>query len=206
MAIILPDGAQKPTTLFGVQFAPLNIPLERRLQTLAVFQWTLCFLLLGFSCLGLTVYLLFTKYYFVVLLYSVWYVYDWKKQEKGGRSSDWVRRWKIWEYYRDFFPIKLIKVADLDPSRNYILGYHPHGIMAFGAFNNFATEATGFSRLFPGLKSRVLILAGQFFFPVHREYVMSSGKMSLLKIHLCKFLSHSLICKGKLQPIKLIWK
>lgn len=30
-----------------LEFAPLNIPLERRLQTAAVFQWVLSFLLLG---------------------------------------------------------------------------------------------------------------------------------------------------------------
>lgn len=30
-----------------VEFAPLNIPLARRLQTAAVFQWVLSFLLLG---------------------------------------------------------------------------------------------------------------------------------------------------------------
>lgn len=30
-----------------VEFAPLNIPLARRLQTAAVFQWVLTFLLLG---------------------------------------------------------------------------------------------------------------------------------------------------------------
>lgn len=30
-----------------VEFAPLNIPLARRLQTAAVLQWVLSFLLLG---------------------------------------------------------------------------------------------------------------------------------------------------------------
>lgn len=30
-----------------LEFAPLNIPLARRLQTAAVFQWVLSFLLLG---------------------------------------------------------------------------------------------------------------------------------------------------------------
>ena len=34
--------------------------------------------------------------------------------------------------------------------RNYIFGYHPHGIMASGSFINFGTEGTGFSKLFPG--------------------------------------------------------
>lgn len=25
----------------------------------------------------------------------------------GGRRSDWMRRWKVWELHRDYFPIKV---------------------------------------------------------------------------------------------------
>lgn len=28
---------------------------------------------------------------------------------------------------KDYFPIALVKTADLDPSKNYVFGYHPHG-------------------------------------------------------------------------------
>ena len=38
----------------------------------------------------------------------------------------------------------LIKTADIDPNKNYIMGYHPHGILCSGAFCHFATEATDF--------------------------------------------------------------
>ncbi|ELT95074.1 hypothetical protein CAPTEDRAFT_226963 [Capitella teleta] len=180
MTIITPDhAAETPLRILGIEFAPLNIPFERRLQTAAVLQWTLCFLFLGFGSLGLTLYLLSTRFYWMVLVYSAWYAYDWKRQDRGGRFSPWVRGWKVWKHFANFFPIKLVKTAELDPSKNYIFGYHPHGIMAFGAFNNFATEGTGFSRMFPGIKPRLLILAGQFLFPFHREYVMTSGCCSV---------------------------
>ena len=48
--------------IFGVEFAPLFIPTERRLQTLAVIQWVASFLILGFACTFFMIYLLFTRY------------------------------------------------------------------------------------------------------------------------------------------------
>ena len=48
--------------IFGVEFAPLFIPTERRLQTLAVIQWVASFLILGFACTFFMIYLIFTRY------------------------------------------------------------------------------------------------------------------------------------------------
>ncbi|XP_035004903.2 2-acylglycerol O-acyltransferase 2 isoform X6 [Hippoglossus stenolepis] len=42
-----------------------------------------------------------------------------------------------------------------------------------GAFGNFCTESTGFSRLFPGLTSHLLMLPFWFRVPLFREYIMS---------------------------------
>lgn len=163
--------------LLGIEFAPLWIPADRRFQTFAVFQWTMCFLFLGFTCLGVSLYILLcTSYYYVILAYIAWYIYDRKTPARGGRRSDWARRWKLWRYFRDYFPISLVKTADLDPKKNYIFGYHPHGIMSAGAFCNFATEATDFSKTFPGIRPYLSILSGQFVFPFHRDYFMWSGK------------------------------
>ncbi|KAK3583647.1 hypothetical protein CHS0354_021384 [Potamilus streckersoni] len=168
--------------IFGVEFAPLNIPLQRRLQTLAVFQHILSFLFLGFGCLFLCIYLLlFTHYYHFPLACLVWYLYDRKTSARGGRRNEWVRRWKLWEYFRDYFPMKLVKTADLDPKRNYILGIHPHGIFSCSAFLNFSTEATGWSKKFPGTTPHLLVLAGHFKFPIYRDYFMLSGVAEVTK-------------------------
>lgn len=75
--------------------------------------------------------------------------------------------------------LQLIKTHNLLPSRNYIFGYHPHGIFCFGAFCNFGTEATGFSKKFPGIKPSLATLAGNFRFPVLRDYLMSGGTADL---------------------------
>ncbi|CDQ78655.1 unnamed protein product [Oncorhynchus mykiss] len=66
----------------------------------------------------------------------------------------------------------LIKTHNLLPNRNYILGYHPHGI---GALCNFATESNGFLAKFPGITPFVATLAGNFHMPLAREYLMSAG-------------------------------
>lgn len=74
------------------------------------------------------------------------------------------------------FVLQLVKTAALDPSQNYLFGFHPHGVLVVGAFSNFCTEATGFSRLFPGLKPHLLMLPCWFQVPLFRDYIMTSGK------------------------------
>ncbi|RUP49379.1 diacylglycerol acyltransferase-domain-containing protein [Jimgerdemannia flammicorona] len=69
--------------------------------------------------------------------------------------------------------------SELDPSKNYIFGYHPHGIISMGAFTNFATEATGFSDKFPGIKPRLLTLTSNFNLPLYRDYLMAMGCASV---------------------------
>ncbi len=147
------------TKIMEVEFAPLRIPLKRRLQTFAVWQWTLSFLFLGLVCLGFMIYLCFTPWYPIPLLYTVWYAYDYRTPERGGRVWGWARRWAIWKHYRDYFPVKLVKTASLSPKKNYILALHPHGIMGHGPFVNFATDATGFATLFPGIPPILLTIA-----------------------------------------------
>lgn len=77
-----------------------------------------------------------------------------------------------------------MKTAELPPTKNYVLGSHPHGIICAGAFSAFATEACGFPQAFPGLSSSLALLAGLFYLPVYREYLMSSGGKPFLSLAL----------------------
>ena len=77
---------------------------------------------------------------------------------------------------RDYFPMKLIKTTDLDPDSNYIFGTHPHGVIAFSWFGNFASEATGFSEKFPGIKPHLMTLTVNFFTPIMRAYSLWMGE------------------------------
>ena len=163
--------------IFGIEFAPLFIPLERRIQTLCTLQWVITFLLGGFGCLAIAMFLLFTKYYWITLLYLIWYYYDKDTPERGGRTVNWVRSLTLWKKMSQYFPAKLHKTVDLSTDKSYIFGVHPHGIFQTSGFLAFATEGTGFSQLFPGLTPHLLVLAGQFQFPFYRDYFLSSGKI-----------------------------
>jgi len=87
-----------------------------------------------------------------------------------------IRKLSVWNYYRDYFPIKLVKTADLDPSRNYLLGYHPHGILCSGAFSCFHTDSHDLEHVFPGLDFHILTLELNFKFPLGRELLLAFGE------------------------------
>ncbi|KAE8604398.1 hypothetical protein XENTR_v10014697 [Xenopus tropicalis] len=101
-----------------------------------------------------------------------------------------MSKWTIWKHFRDYFPVRLHKTAELDPQQNYILGYHPHGIMSIGAFCNFGTDSTEFSQLFPGLKTYLTTLAGNFKVPFYRDYLLAAGMCSVTHSSIDYLLSH----------------
>lgn len=146
-----------------VDFAPIRIPFYRRIQTFAVVLYYYSFYFGAFLGAAVILLILFSSYYPLALLYLGWaYLYDKQTPSHGGRRSKFMRNLKIWKYFRDYFPIKMIKTVDLDPQGNYIFGYHPHGILCAGAFCCFATEATDFSQVFPGITPHLLPLMGMF--------------------------------------------
>ncbi|XP_049727648.1 diacylglycerol O-acyltransferase 2-like protein 6 [Elephas maximus indicus] len=153
-----------------------RLDLQEGLQTLSVLQWIPSYVLLGaIPILFMPYFLVFTKFWTLAMFLLAWLVYDWNTHSQGGRRSAWVRNWTLWKCFRDYFPIKLEKTHDLSPKHNYIIANHPHGILSYGAFINFATEANGFSRIFPAIIPSLGTLEGVFWIPIVREYVMSMG-------------------------------
>ncbi|KNE56915.1 hypothetical protein AMAG_02686 [Allomyces macrogynus ATCC 38327] len=162
--------------VFGIRFAPLNVPIERRKQTLGTLIW-LTFLPGSFILSFLFLYLSYTRLVFLAYLGWIWF-WD-KAPENGGRASDFVRRMTFWKWMASYFPMEIRKDAELDPSRNYLVGYHPHGAVAIGAWVNFGTEATGFSDIFPGIKLNLLTLLSNFNIPIFRDIVLALGVASV---------------------------
>ncbi|CAF3858155.1 unnamed protein product [Rotaria sp. Silwood1] len=109
------------------------------------------------------------------LIYGFWMYFDRHTDSQGGRLSNRIRQWSIFTHFANYFPLQLIKSEDLDPNRNYIFGFHPHGVFSFSAFGNFATNATYFSTLFPNIRSHLMILRLQFLCPFTRELCLSLG-------------------------------
>lgn len=161
-----------------LRFAPLNIPLQRRLQTAAVLQWVFSFLALAQFCLAGFLLLVVSDWWLVAVLYAGWLWLDRDTPCCGGRRSEWVRNWSVWKHFRNYFPISLVKTVDLEPSRNYLFGFHPHGVLVAGAFGCFCTEASGFSSLFPGLRPHLLMLPFWFRVSFFRDYIMCGGLVS----------------------------
>ncbi|XP_068918472.1 acyl-CoA wax alcohol acyltransferase 1 [Petaurus breviceps papuanus] len=145
------------------------------IRALAICQWHLSYLAIFWILLPTFFYLVFTPFWPLPVLYAAWLVLDWKTPEQGGRRSAWVRNWHVWTKIQDYFPIKVLKTKDLSPEHNYIMGVHPHGILTFGAFCNFCTEATGFSTIFPGITPHLATLSWFFKIPFIRDYIMAKG-------------------------------
>ena len=61
-----------------------------------------------------------------------------------------MRRFPPYQHAIDYFPVSVVKTADLDPGRNYLFGSHPHGVICFGAFMSFVVDNPQFKELFPG--------------------------------------------------------
>ena len=112
------------------------------------------------------------------------YSFIWCDQATSGtltRRSQRLRRSKIWSAFASYFPARLHRTVKLEPHRKYIFGYHPHGIISHGAFAAFATEALGFTDLFPGITNTLLTLDSNFRIPLYRDYALAMGLASVSK-------------------------
>ena len=160
-----------------IRFAPMNVPLQRRLQTLAVLMHTLSIV----GCLALFFFLCSIPLLWPILLPYTIYVLFSNAGTSGELSlrSERFRRLKVWSLFASYFPARLHRSQELEPTRKYVFGYHPHGIISHGAFAAFATEALGFSQLFPGITNTLLTLDSNFRYPIYREYALRLGMASV---------------------------
>ncbi|XP_044757332.1 2-acylglycerol O-acyltransferase 1-like isoform X2 [Coccinella septempunctata] len=164
-----------------IQFAPLNIPFKRRLETLSAASWIYSLAFAGFTCGLLTLYLiLYTRLRWVAILYLIWIVKDRHTCDSGGRRSSYVRGWEWWMYFRNYFPIRLHRLPwnEFDTKKNYLFCCFPHGIIPAGGFSVFATEQGEFEDYFPGLKPWLCVLEQHLHTPFFREILLSLGCVS----------------------------
>jgi len=157
----------------AIRWAPWNVPLQRRVQTLLVLLHTLS--IAG----GLAIFFLLCTIPLLwpILVPYLLYVLMSRAAIDGKNShrSEWLRNSKIWSLFGSYFPARLHRSQPLEPTRKYIFGYHPHGIISHGAFAAFATEALGFSQLFPGITNSLLTLDANFRIPLYRDYALRMG-------------------------------
>ena len=162
---------------YSIRWAPLNLPLKRRLQTVVVLFHTLSivlFLTLFFLLCAIPLAWPLLLPYIVHLLFS-----NAHSSGRLTRRSSFLRSLKLWSLFGSYFPARLHRTEPLPPTRKYILGYHPHGIISHGAFAAFATEALGFAQLFPGITNTLLTLDANFRVPFYRDYALAMGLASV---------------------------
>ncbi|KAK5112951.1 hypothetical protein LTR62_003773 [Meristemomyces frigidus] len=161
----------------AIRWAPLNVPLQRRLQTLLILAHTLSIA----GGLALFFLLCTIPLLWPLLLPYLIYVLLSRASTSGALShrSNYLRSSRIWSLFAGYFPARLHRSQVLEPTRKYIFGYHPHGIISHGAFAAFATEALGFSNLFPGITNTLLTLDSNFRIPLYRDYALRMGLASV---------------------------
>ncbi|XP_069690869.1 2-acylglycerol O-acyltransferase 1-like isoform X1 [Periplaneta americana] len=137
--------------------------LKWHLQTLACITFmTVCICGLFVSVPLVLYILLYTRYYPLVLLYYAWVWYDHDSSDSFRRRSQRVRDSAFWRYLSDYFPVRLVKTAELDPTMSYMFCSFPHGMLALGTFISFGTNATKVNEAFPNHKCYMATLAYHF--------------------------------------------
>ena len=112
----------------------------------------------GISTFGLLYFLYRNPHLWpLVSLYLIWMFIDWRTPKRGGRKFgvNFVGSMLPFRCLRDYYPISLVKTADLDPERNYVFGYHPHGLVSDGLAISFGTNLLGFKQTFPGITPHI---------------------------------------------------
>lgn len=162
-----------------IRKAAFGTPIKRQLQTLAVLWHSVAIVV----CLTTFFLLCAIPLLWPILIPYLIYVIFSSAATSGELShrSERLRRSTFWSLYASYFPARLHRSKELVPTRKYIFGYHPHGIIAHGAYASFATEALGFSSLFPGIKNTLLTLDSQFRIPIYRDYALAMGLASVSK-------------------------
>ncbi|XP_014286026.1 2-acylglycerol O-acyltransferase 1 [Halyomorpha halys] len=155
---------------------------EKYIQAVCAAYWMVSYLILPLLSVGLLFYVaFFTAYSHLSFLYMCWAYFDKETPYKGGRKIPFLRKFLYWKYFNDYFPIQLIKTADLNGDKNYLFGYYPHGVLPAGMFGCFGNDHSSCKELFPELNVYCATLDINFNIPVFREYCMGIGGISSSK-------------------------
>lgn len=110
-----------------------------------------------------------------VVGYAAWFALT-TGRERDGRGMPWGlfenNGWFLWVF--EWFPLRLVATAAVDPGGQFIFAAHPHGALAFNrAMFGFCTSHY-WQRAFPGVDFRVLAATASLRIPVIREVFMWS--------------------------------
>lgn len=114
----------------AIRFAPLNVPLQRRLQTTTVLFHALSITLLLAIFFGLCTIPILWPILIPYLIYTL--MSQASVSGELSHRSEWCRKSPTWSLFASYFPARLHRSQELPSTRKYVFGYHPHGIIAHG--------------------------------------------------------------------------
>uniref|UniRef100_A0A5K3EGV9 Acyltransferase n=1 Tax=Mesocestoides corti TaxID=53468 RepID=A0A5K3EGV9_MESCO len=150
--------------------------------------------------------------FLVILIYTVYWIWDIDTPYRGGRRIKWLRNLPLWKWVADYFAARLIvseelctwakengyevgenlELVKLPTSVNYLVGYHPHGPLAIGALMAYGSDSLNFSKVFPGIKPHMATLNGHYDVPFYRDYALFGGGVSVSRESLIYLLDKEL--------------
>lgn len=167
-----------------VEFAPLNVPLQRRMQTFAI-ATTMFLLITSLILSPIISYLLIfhTKLWWLYCLYLFWcYFIDTDPCASSERRSIWFQNFKWWKYAKEYFPVNLkTGHKELHADRNYLFCCFPHGLLGCGFGFTFANNVEELRKYFPHHLFYFHTLNLNFKLPIAREFYYWLGYLPTSK-------------------------
>jgi hypothetical protein len=178
-----------------LRFAPLHVPLRRRLQTAAV----LCVQLIPLALLAALCALLFSPPLVALhsrtalAAYVLWIaLVDRRTPYTGGRPWPAARTLALWRWAADYFPAALHVTAPLDPSKRYVLVCHPHGVLSLSVIFNLLLAPRRPNEALGGLDYRIATVTFNSFMPLWREVLLWLGFVNADRDSLARCLADGL--------------
>lgn len=161
---------------------PFHIPIQRRLQTLVVAWHTTAFLYF----LVITLFMIANPFlWWIVLPYILYYFID-KTSVNGNvtkRYSKMFRSLALWKYYSNYFPIKLYKMIDLEPTFTAVEDNNEDGYSG----NSFRLWPFGYVIRFrlKRLKKKTVVTGPRYIFGYHPHGIAALGVFGAIATEGC---------------------
>ncbi|KAG7384006.1 hypothetical protein PHYBOEH_009670 [Phytophthora boehmeriae] len=93
---------------------------------------------------------------------------------KTGQGNEWgiVRTSSLWGMMNKVLRTKIIREQPLDPTKKYVFGFHPHGILVL---SRLAICGGNFENVIPDITYRILGASAMYFVPLGREFCLWMG-------------------------------
>ncbi|KAJ1729824.1 2-acylglycerol O-acyltransferase 1 [Coemansia biformis] len=162
--------------------------LSGLLQTAIATMFTYMIVVLPLAYVLLVVYVRWLR--LPLLAYGAFCFLDPAAESGVGRRVQWARRMWPWRYVNAYFPVRLVLEERLDPSRNYVFGVSPHGIMCFSGQVVTGSQQSGLDEALEGLTVHPIILHLALRVPFFHEYALALGALSSSRESIRQCLAH----------------